>query len=408
MSTVVPSQRMADMNRSASTTHRARVVILGGGVAGLEAALALKDLADGLVDVTLIAATDQFTFTPAGVAAPFGRAVVRQFDLFRIANDLGARLIVDRAIAVDPSDRKVVLASGTNLDYDALLVACGATASPVISGAITFGGHGSGDAVRSVLADLISGQASSVLFASPAAVGWTLPLYELSLLTSQYLGDRDAIWRYGNGSMRRESVQIGVVSPEPMPLATFGAEASSEVGTVLAERGIEFYGDRTPMNFRDGRLATSPSGFIEADRVVALPRLRGVAIDGIPADNDDLIRTDPHGRVNTLTSVYAAGDITTFPIKQGGIASQQALAAAKSIAAAVGAAVSPEPFEPVLRGLLLTGGQERYLRTEVEGGHGPAAAIDSEPLWWPPGKLAARYLTPYLAQLDVDSQRHLA
>ena len=77
-----------------------RVVIAGGGVAALEATLALRDLAGDLVEVTLVAPTDRFTFAPASVGAPFGKSVVRQFDLFRIANDLGVRLVIGAVAAV--------------------------------------------------------------------------------------------------------------------------------------------------------------------------------------------------------------------------------------------------------------------------------------------------------------------
>ena len=68
------------------------------------------------------------------------------------------------------------------------------------------------------------------------------------------------------------------------------------------------------------------------------------------------------------------------------------------IAALAGAPVTPTPFAPVLRGLLLTGTVPLYLRSELGGGHGEASAVHDEPLWWPPGKIAARYLAPYLAE----------
>jgi sulfide:quinone oxidoreductase len=53
--------------------------------------------------------------------------------------------------------------------------------------------------------------------------------------------------------------------------------------------------------------------------------------------------------------------LTQFPLKQGGIATQQADVAAASIAAHAGADIEPHPFRPVLRGLLLTGMTPRYL-----------------------------------------------
>jgi sulfide:quinone oxidoreductase len=97
--------------------------------------------------------------------------------------------------------------------------------------------------------------------------------------------------------------------------------------------------------------------------------------------------------------VWAAGDATAFPIKQGGLAAQQADAAAQSIAAAAGVAIEPEPFHPVLRGVLLTGRGEHWIRRDVGGGAGEGEA-KRHALWWPPTKVAGRYLAPYLAGLD--------
>ena len=101
-------------------------------------------------------------------------------------------------------------------------------------------------------------------------------------------------------------------------------------------------------------------------------------------DERGFLPTDAHGRV--APGVLAAGDATDFPIKQGGLATQQADAAAASIAG------RPQPFKPVLRGLLLTGGAPLYLRAE-----GATCQVSWHPLWAPPGKVAGRYLAPYLS-----------
>ena len=71
--------------------------------------------------------------------------------------------------------------------------------------------------------------------------------------------------------------------------------------------------------------------------------------------------------------VYAAGDATTFPLHQGGLAAQQADAAAESIAASLGAIAEAEPFRPVLRGVLLTGGAPLYLRAVLGAEEAPVA-----------------------------------
>jgi len=107
--------------------------------------------------------------------------------------------------------------------------------------------------------------------------------------------------------------------------------------------------------------------------------------------------------------VFAAGDATAFPVKQGGIAAQEADAVAEAIAASVGADVDPQPFQPVLRGLLLTGGRARYLRADISGGAGDDSTISTDALWWPPDKISGRYLALYLSsrvgeELDVMPQ----
>lgn len=132
-------------------------------------------------------------------------------------------------------------------------------------------------------------------------------------------------------------------------------------------------------------------------------RLVGPRLRGIPCAEDGLIDTDAHGRVAGLDGVFAAGDMTAFPIKQGGLAAQQADAVAETIAASVGADVDPQPFRPVLRGLLLTGGPPRYLRTDISGGAGDDSTISGEVLWWPPDKICGRYLAPYLSSQVGDA-----
>ena len=121
----------------------------------------------------------------------------------------------------------------------------------------------------------------------------------------------------------------------------------------------------------------------------------------MPRDATGFVPTDPHGRVPGVHDVYAAGDLTAFPIKQGGLAAQQADAVAETIAAAAGVPLEPRPFRPVLRALLLTGGGPAFLRVELSGGHGETSEASEEALWWPPGKIVGRYLAPFLAELGV-------
>jgi sulfide:quinone oxidoreductase len=135
---------------------------------------------------------------------------------------------------------------------------------------------------------------------------------------------------------------------------------------------------------------------LSVDHIVTLPRLVGPGPSGVPAGRDGFIATDAHGRVAGLDDVFAAGDATAFPIKQGGLAAQQADAVAEAIAASLGADIDPQPLRPVLRGILLAGNRPHYLRADISGSSGESS-ISEEALWWPPNRLCGRYLAPYLS-----------
>ena len=156
-------------------------------------------------------------------------------------------------------------------------------------------------------------------------------------------------------SRRISGVEVGLVTPEDEPLRIFGRVASNAVRHLLDEREIVLHTGVYPAEARDGELLLVGDGVVVADRVVALPRLQGPRIGGIPQTFEGFVSVDEHGRVTGVDDVYAAGDITTFPVKQGGIAAQQAEAAAETIAFEAGVELIPHPFRPVLRGLLLTG-----------------------------------------------------
>jgi sulfide:quinone oxidoreductase len=356
----------------------AEILIVGGGVAAMESLMALRDLAGDRVRVTLIAAEPDFVYRPMAVAEPFGFGEARRYPLRRVVEDFNARLVLAAVTAVDASDRRVVLRSGDTIHYDTLVLAPGARMLPAFDAAVTFAGPGSAAAMRTVLDDLEEGHARRIVFVAPTVAGWTLPLYELALLTVRH------------AAAAKVECDVTLVTPEPRPLALFGERASTAVAEMLAAAGIEFTG-ASHVEPVDGAVRLLPSGrTLAAARLVALPLIRGPQLGGVPSEPDfGFIPVDRHGRVAGLDGVYAAGDATNFPVKQGGLAAQQADAVAEHVAARHGAPLDPSPFRPVLRGLLFAGGADRYLRACDD-------AVAAQPLWWPPTKIAGRYLAPYL------------
>ncbi len=360
-----------------------RVVIAGGGVAALEATLALRALAEDRISIELIAPEPDFVYRPLSVGDPFLVGETRRFPLAPLVDSAGGVLRAGRVTGVDPGERFVETEDGEHVPYDALLVALGASGREALPNALTFGGPESNDALKGVLEEVLDGAVHRIVFALPAGVTWPLPLYELALLTGSFLMDHGT-----------SGVELALVTPEEEPLAVFGREASEAIGELLEARGIAVHLRTTPLDFDAGVVRTAPGDGIDADRVIALPRLEGPRLAGLPCDRDGFIPTDDRCRVGSEVDVYAAGDATQFPLKQGGIATQQADTAAAEIAAQAGAPVEPEPFKPVLRGLLLTGMVPRYLRGEPGTAR---STVDTEALWWPPSKIVGHYLAPFLA-----------
>jgi sulfide:quinone oxidoreductase len=194
---------------------------------------------------------------------------------------------------------------------------------------------------------------------------------------------------------------LTVVTPEEAPLAVFGPAASAAVSELLSARGIAVETAVHAHQQSASEIVLTPGGRrVAVADVIALPAMAGPAIDGLPSDEGGFIPIDGHARIVGVDDVYAAGDGTNFPIKQGGIATQEADGAAADIAHRLGAAIDPEPFRPVLRGKLLTGEESLQLRSEIAGGGGEgAASLDA--LWWPPHKISGRYLAPWLYHGEV-------
>ncbi|MGZ4173468.1 MAG: NAD(P)/FAD-dependent oxidoreductase, partial [Solirubrobacteraceae bacterium] len=386
---------------SAHERERLRVLIAGGGVAALETLLALRALAGPRVEVTLLSPEQGFLYRPVTVAEAFESGEARTYSLAEIVADQGhGGLVWDSLAEVDVDDGVAITASGKRLPFDALVIATGARARESFPGALTFRGRPDVPALRAMLDDLAAGRAHSIALALPSERIWPLPIYELALMTAAHLREHAA-----------HPVRVTLVTPEEAPLEMFGPTASRAISPLLAARGITVRTSSLPARLNDRMLMLVGGGSVPADRVITLPVLEGPGIAGLPSDGHGFIPVDAHGRVAGAAGVYAVGDVTSFPLKQGGLAAQQADAVAEMIAAEAGADVTPAPFSPVLRGLLMTGGAPLYLRSEPQrlprtasvaieathrGGHGASSAA-GQALWWPPAKIAGRYLAPYLA-----------
>jgi sulfide:quinone oxidoreductase len=370
--------------------RRHRVLILGGGVAGLEALIALHHLAAARVSMTLVAPSDEFVIRALSVGDAFDLPGSSAFDLEQVCRDHGASFLRDGVHSVHGARRLVLTRAGASLEYDSLLVTVGARARPPFPHVMTFRGPYDVGAMQAVLAEVERGATRRLAFIVPPGVTWPLPLYELALMTAERAAAGGA------------GVELTLLTPEPAPLALFGTTASEAVGGLLAERGIELHTGTFVEAIEGTRILASPDApELTADRVVALPVLEGPRVAGLPRDEDGFLPADEHGRLHGLEDAYAAGDGTSVPIKQGGVAAQHADAAAASIAARAGAEVRPRPLRPDLRAQVLAGSTSMYLRHAAGDDAGDSDAVTAARApGRPPSKVAAPYLAPYLARLS--------
>ncbi len=369
--------------------RRQRILIAGAGVAGLEAALALRDLAGERAEVSLHDPSREFAYRPFGIGEPYGTTRAFRYDLDELSELCGASLHPEAIAAVEPGQRIAVTREGERLPYDHLIVATGVRMLWAVAGAVTYWGVADEGQVGDLIAQLRSGQLQHLVLTMPAGHSWVLPLYELALLAAT-VAEKSA----------GERARITVVTPEGAPLEIFGHRAAEQTSALLSERRIEVITGARPIAFEAGRLRIDPGEDLEAEAVVTLPRLEGRRIGGIPHDDDGFVAVDEHGAVVGMERTYAAGDVSSRFFKQGPFATQQADAVAEAIAAATGAEVEPQTAAPHMRAVLWTGQGPRYLY----GPNGDGEHVVSGPSvrhleFLHNGRLTARYLSPLVDSL---------
>lgn len=365
-----------------------RVVIAGGGVAGLEASLALRELAAGRVEITMLAPEPEFVYRPMSVCEPFAFTGARHYDLAAIAADIGVELRADAFSWLDPAGRIVHTGGGDVIGYDALLLALGARQYVRFKHAITLDDHRIDDQLHGLIQDIEGNYLHRLAFLVPPRMPWPLPVYELALMSATRALEMGT------------ELSVFIVSPEQTPLDVFGCEASEAVSALLSDRGVEFVS--TPHCEVTGKGVVSlwpAKRELHVDQIVALPELFGPSTPGVSGgERGGFIPVDAQCRVKRMEATFAAGDATAFPVKLGGIAAQQADVAAASIAALAGAEVKPELFNPEIEAILLGGDRPLRLTARLIGGRATDSHAEATTLDPARSKLAARFLGPYLAE----------
>ena len=238
------TELVGPMKLRSTAGRKPLVLIAGGGVAALEALLALRELAGDRIALELIAPGPDFSYRPLAVGEPFGLGEARRYDLGAICSDQQARLTHGEVEVVEAEHKWVLMADGERRSYDALVVAVGAKTSPSLEQAITIYGPGYTGRFSATLEDLEQRRIHEVTFVVPEGGAWSLPIYELALMTARWAAEREL-----------EGVHLRLVTHEDRPLQLFGAAASDAVERLLDEAhvALDVGGDGRGSVYRDTR-----------------------------------------------------------------------------------------------------------------------------------------------------------
>ena len=285
-------------------------------------------IAGDRAEVTLVAPDPDFLYKPLLVEEPFDLGPAEQHALEPVAEELGARFLLDSVRRVDAAEHALELDGGGRLDYDYAVVCTGGRLHPAFEASRHFPRASRFESISLLRATDGAGKFSSwSLGGSPGVAD---------------LRDREMTKR--RALELGTSVELTVVTPEEAPLAVFGPAASAAVSELLSARGIAVETAVTLIRRVASEIVLTPGGRrIAVADVIPSRRWRARRSPDCPATRTGSSRSTTTRAWSGMEDVYAAGDGTNFPIKQGGIATQQADAAAEDIAHRLGAAVDASP-----------------------------------------------------------------
>ncbi|QUQ64084.1 NAD(P)/FAD-dependent oxidoreductase [Kutzneria sp. CA-103260] len=326
-----------------------RVVVLGGGFAGLETAFQLRAMVKPTrLHLTVVADRDHFLYRPGLAGLPFGAAEAPLHVPLSAA--LGRWGITWRLAAVESLDTalQVVRTNRTQpIHYDHLVIATGARVHPQrVPGLaehavqISTAGqlHQLGERFQWVAHNAGHGRPQQVLFVVAPDTVWPGPAYEIALTLDTWLRRRQV----------RHQVRITFVTSERAYGEQLGPGLHRVLAGEFATRGITGDTRLAVTEIGEAHTCFDDGSKLEHDLVVAMPpHAAAMWHDGLPADNRGFLTCRPEDRsVTGLDGVYAPGDAGDFPVKQSFLAMTQGWAVATAIAARVEGRPAAPRFEP--------------------------------------------------------------
>lgn len=333
---------------SSTQPQEPRIVVAGGGFAGLEAIFYLKKRLGSRAQLTLVSDVEVFQFKPNTIYIPFGRDPERY--RIPIREGVGKRGIdfrVERVEAVDPIER-MLQTDQSSIPFDYLFLATGATMRPgEIPGLAEHAAtiwtpeemmklrHG----IERIVAAAREGKRQEVLFLVPPNNKCSGPLYELVFMTDTWLRRQEV----------RQWVLLTYATYEKGYIQAFGPRLNETVEREFLERGIAGHREHPVLAIEPGTARFTEGRSLPFDLLVSFPPyVSAVRYEALPHDERGFLRTDPKSRqVEGHLDIYAVGDTGDFPVKQAFLALLQADAAAEHLSERILGEEPQAAFDPV-------------------------------------------------------------
>ena len=286
-----------------------KVLILGGGFAGIDTAIHLKK---EKYEVTLISDRDYFYIYPTSIWVPTGKA---SFDDVCInLNDLqkahGFELIVDGVVEINAKEKNVVLSSGTVIQgFDKLVIAMGAGKMKPKGAEHTLSICGKPEMsleIKDRLDALIAKGSGSMAFGfggnpkdSSAVRGG--PGFELLFNVDTMLRKKGI----------RDNFDLHMFAPMPRPGSRLGEKSYDMLNKMFQRSNIRKHFGKKIKGFESETVIFEDDSKLHSDFIMFIPAGDGhevIKSSDLPLNEAGFIKINDYCEVNGLEDVYALGD----------------------------------------------------------------------------------------------------
>ena len=330
-----------------------KIVIIGGGFAGLRALYRIMKALGNMVDVTLL---DRSEFSIEKPSLPEVALAGKEPSKVRIplkqpVESKGARFVMDNAMKIDPVNKVVMTDGGAKIDYDILLIATGAVKDyDSISGFRDYGFSICDDFQAERLAKRLENFEGGKVVIGSARTEWDQdstrikldapcegPIGEVMFMIDTYLNER---------GIRGKST-ITVFTPGAVFFDDVGESVHAELAPFIREHKISVLTNKIITAIDDHAVLFSDGTNLESDLTIIIPPYRGPDVISVSrlGDSRGFIRTNDEMRHTEYGDIFVIGDVNAGSMpKLGHIAIMQAdVAVAAIIKEITGQGEVPKP-----------------------------------------------------------------